>query len=417
MPALNGVMKKPVVIIGIILVIAGVGAAAFYWQNLRGAGPAILPPPRDIAKVLEKSKAAKGEEAVDPAAFPLKVPAGFALSIFARDLKGARVLALDANGVLLVSLTSQGRVVALPDKNRDGVADTVVTVLRGLNKPHGLAFGPGEKPRLYVAETSQVAAYDYDPEQLTATYHEKITDLPPGGRHFTRSLLFLPGSRRHRLLISVGSSCDVCEEEDPQYASILAVDADGANLKTFASGLRNSVFMTVHPLSKHVWATEMGRDYLGDDLPPDEINIILAGSHYGWPYCYGKRVHDDKFDPTGAHREFCAETIPAFIDLPAHSAPLGLAFFPKEWPQEFRYDLLVAYHGSWNRTERTGYKVVRHRLDRAGNPVDAEDFITGWLTPAGALGRPVDILITDEGVIYISDDKAGVVYRLVYEKM
>ena len=215
----------------------------------------------------------------------------------------------------------------------------------------------------------------------------------------------------------MGSSCDVCEEKDPRYASILAVDADGGELTTFASGLRNPVFMAVHPLSKHVWATEMGRDYLGDDLPPDEINIILKGGHYGWPCCYGKRVHDDNFDPTGTHREFCGETIPAFIDIPAHSAPLGLAFFPKEWPEEFRHDLLVAYHGSWNRTEPTGYKVVRHRLDSAGNPVDAEDFITGWLTPAGALGRPVDILISPDGVIYISDDHAGVVYRVVYEKM
>ena len=174
--------------------------------------------------------------------------------------------------------------------------------------------------------------------------------------------------------------------------------------------------MAVHPLSQHVWATEMGRDDLGDNWPPDEINIILEGSHYGWPYCYGKRLHDDKTDPTGAHREFCKDTIPSFIDVPAHSAPLGLAFFPPEWPQEFRHDLLVAFHGSWNRTEPTGYKVVRYKLDAAGNFVDVEDFITGWLTPAGALGRPVDILIKDDGVIFISDDKAGVVYRVVYRE-
>jgi glucose/arabinose dehydrogenase len=410
-------MKKPVVAISIVVAAVGMGAAAYYWQNLQGAGPAVLPPPQDIAKVLEEGKSAKSGEDVDPAAFPLKLPPGFAISIFARDLKGARVLALDPNGVLLVSLTSQGKVVALPDKNGDGMADNVVTVREGLNKPHGLIFGPGEEPRLYVAETHQVAAYDYDPEHFAATRPEKIADLPPGGRHYTRSLAWLPGSRGQRLLIAVGSSCDVCEEQDWRYAKVLAVDIDSGELTPFASGLRNSVFMAVHPLSRHVWATEMGRDHLGDDLPPDEINIILKDSHYGWPYCYGKRVHDDKFDPAGAHREFCGETIPSFIDIPAHSAPLGLAFFPEPWPKEFRYNLLVAYHGSWNRTEPTGYKVVRHRLDAAGNHVDAEDFITGWLTPAGALGRPVDLLITDDGVIYISDDKAGVVYRVVYEKM
>ena len=346
----------------------------------------------------------------------MKLPPGFVVSIFAKNLPGARVLALDPGGTLLVSLTSQGKVVALPDKNDDGVAEAAVTVLDGLNKPHGLAFGPGEKPRLYVAETERVAAFDYDPERLKATSEQKIADLPPGGRHFTRSLLFLPGTRDRRLLISVGSSCDACEEKDWRYAKILAVDPDGGDLETFASGLRNSVFMAVHPRSKHVWATEMGRDFLGDNLPPDEINIILEGRHYGWPYCYGKRLHDDKTNPAGEPQDFCKDTIPSFIDLPAHFAPLGLAFFPAEWPQEFRHDLLVAFHGSWNRTEPTGYKVVRYKLDAAGNFIDVEDFITGWLTPQGALGRPVDILITPEAVIYISDDKAGVVYRVIYEK-
>jgi glucose/arabinose dehydrogenase len=407
-------MKKPVVIIAIIFAAAGLGAAAYYWQNLWGARPAILPPPRDIVKLLEEPEHPEGKGAL-PSSLPLKLPPGFAISIFAENLPGARVLALDPDGTLLVSLTSQGQVVALPDANRDGAADAVVTVLAGLSKPHGLAFGPGEKARLYVAETERVAVYDYDPVRFTATNPQNIADLPPGGRHFTRSLLFLPGARDRRLLIAVGSSCDACEEKDWRYAKILAVDPDGGDLETFASGLRNSVFMAVHPQSKHVWATEMGRDNLGDNLPPDEINIILEGRHYGWPYCYGKRLYDDKTDPA-RDPEFCKDTIPSFIDIPAHSAPLGLAFFPKEWPREFRHDLLVAFHGSWNRTEPTGYKVMRYKLDAAGNFIDVEDFITGWLTPEGALGRPVDILITPEGVIFISDDKAGVVYRVVYEK-
>jgi glucose/arabinose dehydrogenase len=398
-------MKRPVVISAVILAAAGLGAAAYYWQYVRVAGLA------------EEAKGTGVRKAPDPAAFPLKLPPGFTFTIFARDLNGARVLALDPNGALLVSLTSQGRVVALPDQDQDGAADSVVTVLEGLNRPHGLAFGPGKEPRLYVAETHQVAAYDYDPAQLRAGRKEIIADLPPGGRHFTRSLLFHPRNRDPRLLISVGSSCDACEESDPQRAKILAVAPDGGEVSVFASGLRNSAFMAVHPLSKLVWATEMGRDDLGDNWPPDEINLILEGSHYGWPYCYGKRIHDDKSDPTGAHREFCKDTIPSFINVPAHSAPLGLAFFPAAWPKEFRYDLLVAFHGSSHRTEPTGCKVVRYHLDAAGNFIDVEDFITGWLTQKGVLGRPVDILITPEGVIYISDDTAGLVYRVVYEKM
>ena len=410
-------MKKPVIIIAIILAALGLGAAHFYWHNLRGAGPALLPPPREIARLPEAAKAPPSEPAVEPAAIPLKLPPGFAITIFSKNLRGARVLALDPNGNLLVSLTSQGKVVALPDKNGKGVADAAVTVLAGLNRPHGLAFGPEDPPRLYVAETDQVAAYDYDPEHFSATHKRKIAELPPGGRHFTRTLLFLPPPQEHRLLISVGSNCDVCVEKDWRYAKILVADASGANLETYASGLRNAVFMAVHPLTRHVWTTEMGRDFLGDDLPPDEINIVMEGENYGWPWCYGKRVHDGQFDAKGAHREFCTDTIPSFIDLPAHSAPLGLAFFPKEWPKEFRYNLLVAYHGSWNRSVPTGYKVVRFKLDAAGNFLGVEDFITGWLTPQGALGRPVDILIKNDGMIFISDDKAGVIYRVLYDKM
>jgi glucose/arabinose dehydrogenase len=290
-------------------------------------------------------------------------------------------------------------------------------VLEGLDRPHGLAFGPGEHPQLYVAETTEVAVFDYDPQTLKATNKKKIIDLPKGGRHFTRTLLFRPPPHEDQLLISVGSDCNVCEEKDWRYAKILVADADGRNLKTFASGLRNSVFLAAHPLTGLIWATEMGRDYLGDNLPPDEINLIMEGQNYGWPYCYGKRVHDDRFDPEDRKRDFCQDTIPSYIDIPAHSAPLGLAFFPTSWSQEWRYDLLVAYHGSWNRTVPTGYKVVRVKLDYEGNYQGVEDFITGWLTPQGALGRPVDILIMDDGEIYISDDKAGVIYRVVYGKM
>jgi glucose/arabinose dehydrogenase len=396
---------------GITLALAGLGAAGYYWLNWRGAAPAFWSQPRDAAGPGEESRAV-----VAPASQPLTLPPGFAGAIFARDLPGARVLALDPAGHLLVSLTSQGRVVALTDKEGQGVAAAAVTVLAGLNRPHGLAFGPEEPPRLYVAETDQVAAYDYDPEQFTATREQKIIDLPPGGRQSTRSLVFLPPPREHRLLIGVGSSCNACEEEDPRHAKILAKDIRGSDATTFAAGLRHSGFMAVHPLSGHVWATEIGRDDLGDNLPPDEINILLEGSHYGWPYCYGKRVPDDKADPAGAHRDFCQDTIPSFIDVPAHAAPLGLAFFPAEWPKEFRYHLLVAYHGSGNRTEPTGYKVVRYKLDAAGNFVDVEDFITGWLTPAGLQGRPVDLLIKDDGVMFISDDQAGVVYRIILKK-
>ena len=177
--------------------------------------------------------------------------------------------------------------------------------------------------------------------------------------------------------------------------------------------------MAVHPWTQEIWATEMGRDWLGNDLPPDEINIIKKGGNYGWPICYGRNVHDTDFDKRVYVRNPCMEPFetPSYIDIPAHSSPLGLAFFSDNWSEEYRYNILVAYHGSWNRTIPTGYKIVRYQLDKAGNVLDVEDFITGWLLQDGSsLGRPVDILIESDGVIYVSDDNAGVVYRIAYQK-
>jgi glucose/arabinose dehydrogenase len=305
-------------------------------------------------------------------------------------------------------------VVALLDRDKDGIADAVVTVIEGLNRPHGLAFRCAPECRLYIAEEDRVNVYTYDRKNLKAVNEKKIVDLPAGGNHVTRTLLFLPKPHDNTLLISVGSTCNVCIEKDWRRAKVLVIPAEGESLSTFASGLRNAVFMAIHPGTKKVWVTEMGRDWLGDDLPPDEINIIEQGMNYGWPFCFGKNVHDKSFDPDMTHACQAPETMPSYIDIPAHSAPLGLAFFPeKGWPEEFRNDLLVAYHGSWNRSVPTGYKIVRCRLDKEGRYLGVEDFITGWLTRDGeSLGRPVDIMIHSDGTIFVSDDKAGVIYRI-----
>ncbi|KKS98039.1 MAG: Glucose/sorbosone dehydrogenase-like protein, partial [Candidatus Giovannonibacteria bacterium GW2011_GWA1_43_15] len=160
--------------------------------------------------------------------------------------------------------------------------------------------------------------------------------------------------------------CDVCDEKDQRRAKILSVNYDGADLKTFASGLRNSVFMAIHPVAGKVWATEMGRDFLGDNLPPDEINIIEEGKYYGWPYFYGKGIRDAAFEPDVMFEQD-PDRVGSYIDIPAHSAPLGLAFIPEEgWPQDWWYNLLVAYHGSWNKADPTGYKIARYKLDAEG---------------------------------------------------
>lgn len=371
------------------------------------------------------SKTQKAPVPIPPAGtnttgLPLSLADGLSISTYASGLGDPRVIAWDPNGTMLVSVPANGQVVALPDKDNNGVADRVITVVGGLNNPHGIAFTQARPGKIYIAEEDQVAVYNYDPTALKAINKKKIIDLPAGGEHITRTIMFLPPPKDSRLLISVGSSMNVGYESDWRRAKILVADADGGGLRSYASGLRNSVFMAVYPGTGQVWATEMGRDYLGDNLPPDEINIIEDGKDYGWPTCYGKNVHDTSFDtktyPAGVDPS--AGKTPAYIDIPAHSAPLGLDFFGgKGWPTGYEHDMLVAYHGSWNRTVPTGYKIVRYRLDSGGGVLGVEDFITGWLQPDGSvLGRPVGGSIKDNGVLYISDDKAGVIYRVTASK-
>jgi glucose/arabinose dehydrogenase len=437
--------KKTFIISGLsILVALGiVWGGVFYWQNLRGVGPSLESPPQDIVKIIENQKPSTGQEPAATGAqngtnMPLKMPPGFSISIFAKDLKDPRVMIFDANSNMLVSIPSEGKVVALPDGDVNGVADRTVVVAQGLNKPHGLAIrceGPMamQKCYLYVGEMDQISKYDYDASGMTVSNKTKIADLPSGGNHVTRTLGFGPDDR---LYVSIGSSCNVCNEEDQRRARIFSMNPDGSDFKEFARGLRNAVFFTWHPTTKKMWTTEMGRDLLGDNIPPDEINIVESGKNYGWPNCYGKNIHDDNFDKNVYIRNPCMEPFetPSYIDVPAHSAPLGLAFVPMDtslarsdikssaWPEDYWYNMFVAYHGSWNRSVPTGYKIVRYKLDVSGNyqkdadgnPV-VEDFMSGWLTPSGALGRPVDILVLPGGYMYVTDDKAGVVYRIFYD--
>ncbi len=347
---------------------------------------------------------------------PLTLPAGFSISTYADGLRTPRVLAWDGAGNLLVSAMGSGQVIALPDRDNNGVTDEKVVVADGLNTPHGIAFLPSDPTRLYIAENDQVSVWDYDQGTLKASNKRKIIDLPSGGVHVTRTIMFLPPPDQDKLLISVGSSANVTNADDSTRAAIFIANSDGSGYRTYTIGLRNSVFMAIHPVTKQVWATENGRDNLGDDLPPDEINIIKEGDDYGWPDFYGKNVQDTQFDPTvyPPGQNPVTGMTPSYIDLQAHSAPLGLAFVTAaSWPADYKDNLLVAFHGSWNRSVPTGDKIVRIRLDQQGNFQGIEDFITGWQQPDGTrLGRPVGILFKQDGSAYISDDQGGVVYRL-----
>jgi len=422
------------IVVAVGLAVFFAWAGVFYWQNLRGIWPAVKAPSEDIVKLIEQATSASAPlpPGLNTTEMPLKVPDGFVVSVFVKGLGEPRVMIHAPNGGLLVSIPASGKVVRVHDANGDGVVDETLTVVSGLNRPHGMATRCDTSGvcKLYIAESDRVATYDYDNERSRATNKKKIIDLPDGGNHFTRTIMFtplevknpltgfMPYPNEDKLLISVGSTCNVCNEKDWRRAKVLVANADGTDLKVFASGLRNAPFLAIHPVTGKIWVTEMGRDLLGDNTPPDEVNIIEEGKNYGWPICYGKNIHDNAFDKNIYIRNPCMEPfeMPSYIDIPAHSAPLGLAFTPEEgWPEQYWHNLFVAYHGSWNRTVPTGYKIARYKLDAQGNYLGEEDFISGWLKNDEALGRPVDILTEPGGIMYVSDDKAGVIYRVAYQ--
>ncbi len=346
---------------------------------------------------------------VNDTKLPLKVSKGLRMEIWTENVSGARDLSgVDGMGNRWLSRTEEGSI-SLIEVDENGQVSNVSNVFEGLNQPHGLAIDPQDGLVLYYAETDKVSRV----RLYTEGQPEKLVDLPAGGGHFTRSLKF--GSDGE-LYVSIGSSCNVCQEDDPRRAAIYRIDKDGNNFEQVASGLRNAVFMENDPVTGEMWATEMGRDNLGDNLPPDEVNVIEEENDYGWPFCYGKNVADKDFQaPAGGSSVSCENKTGAKINLQAHSAPLGMAFVPEEgWPEEYRLDLLVAYHGSWNRSEPTGYKVMR--FDLSDSPqrevLDRQALIEGWLTPEGEkLGRPVDLEVTPAGELFITDDQRGVIYR------
>ena len=343
------------------------------------------------------------------AAPKLTLPQGFVIQEFAAGLAGPRLLAVDPAGTLLVSLPRAGRVVALPDGDGDGRADRALTVADGLDLPHGLGFHTG---RLYIAETGRVRRFRYDPTTRTASDPVVVVaGIPRGGGHWTRTLAFGPDGA---LYLSVGSSCNVCREADPRRAAITRYRADGADERRFATGLRNAVGLAIHPATGALWATVNERDWRGDELPPDYVTEVREGGFYGWPDCFaagGRAVPDDE---AGGDAGRCRGMALPTLEIPAHSAPLGLAFYTgTAFPPEYRGSLFVALHGSWNRSVPTGYKVVRVPF-RDGRPGAPEDFVTGWLAGGAVTGRPVGLAVGADGALFVSDDGAGRVWRITY---
>ncbi len=343
----------------------------------------------------------------------LKAPPGFHIAVFAASVGTPRLMAFSPGGVLLLTESAEGRVVALPDSRHVGKSDRTAIVLDGLNQPHGLGFYEG---KLYVAENDRLRRYDWDEANLWASNPKTLATLPRSGEHSTRSLLFHGG----KIYVSAGSSCNVCVENDPRRATVMEFNPDGSGQKIFARGLRNAVGLAVNPKTDTVWVTVNGRDWLGDDLPPETVyDLGKDGGDAGWPYCYGDRLPDPKFTKPGDDR--CKNVLEPKLQIQAHSAPLGLAFYEgPQFPAEYRNNIFVALHGSWNRTVPTGYKIVRVKLDANGQPQGGpQDFITGWLAPGESkkgrwMGRPVGIVFAADGSMYVSDDSAGIIYRVTF---
>jgi glucose/arabinose dehydrogenase len=231
--------------------------------------------------------------------------------------------------------------------------------------------------------------------------------LPSGG-HNTRTLLFSPDWSA--LFVSVGSSCNVCDESDERRATIVRYNPDGSDERIFARGLRNAVGITFRPGTDELWATNNGRDMLGDDLPPETINLARQGDNFGWPRCHAGRISDPEFGGPDA----CQGVAAPAVEMQAHSAPLGLAFYTGSiFPEEYRGDLFVAFHGSWNRSVPTGYKIVRIPFEN-GTPGAVRDFAVGWLVGDVAWGRPVDVITAPDGGLFVSDDGSGRIYQILY---
>ncbi len=338
----------------------------------------------------------------------ITLPPGFRLDEFATGVGGTRFMTQDLAGTLLVSTPRQGRIVALPERAGTGRSDGELTVAEGLDLPHGLAFRDGW---LYVAETGRVRRFRYDPATRRASEPVVVVPaLPPRGGHWTRTLAFGPDGR---LYVSVGSSCNVCRESDPRRAAVSRYEGDGSGERLFATGLRNAVGLAFHPTSGALWATVNERDWRGDDLPPDYVTEVKEGGFYGWPQCFAARgsvVPDQDF---GSGGEACRRMTLPTLEIQAHSAPLGLVFYTgRQFPPEYRESLFVAYHGSWNRSVPTGYKIVRVPFSggRPSGPV--EDFATGWLQGGAVRGRPVGLLVAADGALFLSTDDT--IYRISY---
>ncbi len=350
-----------------------------------------------------------GGKALDPTLIKerLRVAPGFALSLYAHT-PGVREVRATASGDVLASAPREGVVYLLGrDADGDGKPDSQRILLGDLDRPNGIDVHDGW---LYIAEGSAIGRIRFDEQQgvTTGAFERVVTGLPSGGNHWRRTVRFGPDGMMYA---TIGSSCNVCFEEDERRATMLRFRADGSGEHIYARGLRNAADFAWHPKSGELFATDNGRDLLGDDYPPCELNLVVEGGDYGWPVANGDRELDP--DLGAGHEARAAASLPPVFDFRAHNAPLGIDFLKHPGqPADYRFAAVVALHGSWNRSAKDGYKVVSLHWDGAG-AVHSRDFLWGFLLDEDVIGRPVDVSEGPDGAIYISDDYAEAVYRVV----
>lgn len=338
----------------------------------------------------------------------LQLPVGFTISIYADNIPNARTFALSDSGIIFIGTRKQGNVYAIKDTNGDGYADKRYVIASNLNMPNGVAYKDGN---LFVAEINRILRFENVEEHLGKPQKPKVIyhKLPSDTHHGWKYLRF---GRDNKLYTAVGAPCNVCAPEKQIYASLVRLNQDGSEFEVLAQGVRNSVGFDWQPETNQLFFTDNGRDHLGDDVPPDELNKWTEkGQHFGFPYCHGGSI----LDPDLAGDKRCSQFTSPEWKFKAHMAPLGLKFYTgKQFPKRFFNQLFVAQHGSWNRSEPHGYRIALVKF-KQGKPVSEHGFITGWLTNKGeVLGRPTDILQMPDGSLLIADDTLGVVYQVKY---
>jgi glucose/arabinose dehydrogenase len=364
------------------------------------------------APFLTKSAGNGPDSAKPPAGFLPKAPAGFEVSIYAKDLPGPRFLAVAPNGDIFVADTGAGKIEVLHDTEHGGGTPQKELFAEHLNRPFGIAF---HADYVYVGNTNAVVRFKFDAKTSKRTSEaEHILDLPGGGGHFTRTVVF--SADGSKLYVSIGSSGNIDIEKDARRAAVLVCDPDGKNSRIFAAGLRNAVGLGIDPTTGAVWVSVNERDELGDDVPPDYLTSIKDGGFYGWPYSYIGGNVDPRVKPQ--RPDLVAKAIIPDVLLGPHVAPLEFAFYTGlQFPALYRGGVFVAEHGSWNRSTRNGYQVAFVGF-RDGKAVEnPAPFLTGFVPdPKGkdVDGRPVGVAVAPDGSLMVSDDGAGVIYRVSY---